>query len=472
VQERRFACASRAARPMIRAFIETNRIRGTAEMSSGKKEKKFTDARGLRGFRRLAVFACVAWSFAACAADTPEKAVNAPIRIAMIEGMSGPFANAGAAVERNLRFGVERVNARGGVKLADGAHPLELVVLDGRGSSEASLMQLRAAIDQRIGFVMQGNSSAVAAALIAAIDRQNTREPDARVVFLNYSADDPALTNAACSFWHFRFDAHAGMRMDALADVIERDRAVKKVYLLNQDYSFGHDVSREAQRALKERRPDIAITGDEFHPIGRVKDFAPYISKIRASGADAVVTGNWGNDLTLLVKAAREQGLTTKFYTFYGNSLGAPAALGEAGVKRVVAVADWHPNVGGAASDAYYQAFRARFPSAADDYLVLRMPLMIEMLAGALTRAGSADPVAVARALEGMKFDNGFHASTMRAQDHQLIQPLYMMEMDRAGTPGVKFDNEGSGYGFRTLRAVPADRTAPPTTCAMERPVR
>jgi len=472
VQERRFACASRAARPMIRAFIETNRIRGTAQMSSGKKEKKFTDARGLRGFRRLAVFACVAWSFAACAADTPEKAVNAPIRIAMIEGMSGPFANAGAAVERNLRFGVERVNARGGVKLADGAHPLELVVLDGRGSSEASLVQLRAAIDQRIGFVMQGNSSAVAAALIAAIDRQNTREPDARVVFLNYSADDPALTNAACSFWHFRFDAHAGMRMDALADVIERDRAVKKVYLLNQDYSFGHDVSREAQRALKERRPDIAITGDEFHPIGRVKDFAPYISKIRASGADAVVTGNWGNDLTLLVKAAREQGLTTKFYTFYGNSLGAPAALGEAGVKRVVAVADWHPNVGGAASDAYYQAFRARFPSAADDYLVLRMPLMIEMLAGALTRAGSADPVAVARALEGMKFDNGFHASTMRAQDHQLIQPLYMMEMDRAGTPGVKFDNEGSGYGFRTLRAVPADRTAPPTTCAMERPVR
>ena len=112
-----------------------------------------------------------------------------------------------------------------------------------------------------------------------------------------------------------------------------------------------------------------------------MKDFAPYIAKIRASGADAVVTGNWGNDLTLLVKAAREQGLDTKFYTFYGNSLGAPAALGDAGVKRVIAVADWHPNAGGAASDAYYAAFRARFPSPADDYLVLRMPLMIEMLA-------------------------------------------------------------------------------------------
>lgn len=401
-------------------------------------------------------------------------AVNAasgtPIPIAMIEGMSGPFANAGAAVERNLRFGVERVNARGGVMLADGAHPLQLVVLDGQGSTEASLLQLRVAIDRGIGFIAQGNSSAVAAALIDAIDKQNARDPQHRVVFLNYSADDPSLTGAACSFWHFRFDAHAGMRMDALADVIRRDASVKKVFLLNQDYSFGHDVSREAQRALKERRPDVTIVGDEFHPIGRVKDFAPYITKIRASGADAVITGNWGNDLTLLVKAAREQGLDTHFYTFYGNSLGAPAALGEAGVKRVIAVADWHPNVGGAASDDYYRAFRARFPAPADDYLVLRMPLMIEMLAQAMQKARSADPTSVARALEGMKFDNGFQTIEMRAADHQAIQPLYVMEMDKAGTKGVTFDNEGSGYGFRTLLKVSGEEGANRSECQMKRP--
>ncbi len=428
--------------------------------------KNGTSARAMQ-WLRIAASACLALSMTARAAELP------PIKLALIEGMSGPFANAGAMVERNLRFGVERVNAQGGVKLADGAHPLQLVVLDGKGSSEASLVQLRAAIDEKIGFVMQGNSSAVAAALVAAVDRQNAREPDRRVLFLNYSADDPALTNDACSFWHFRFDAHAGMRMDALADALKDDRAVKKVYLLNQDYSFGHDVSREAQRALKERRPDIAIAGDEFHPIGRVKDFAPYIAKIRASGADAVITGNWGNDLTLLVKAAREQGLDTKFYTFYGNSLGAPAALGDAGVKRVIAVADWHPNAGSAASDAYYRAFRARYPAAADDYLVARMPLMVEMLAAAMTRAKSADPLAVARTLEGMKFDGeGFHPMTVRAEDHQVIQPLYVMEMDKAGTKGVALDNEGSGYGFRTLLSVPADKTAQPTTCRMSRPPR
>ncbi|WP_414696980.1 branched-chain amino acid ABC transporter substrate-binding protein [Paraburkholderia sp.] len=398
------------------------------------------------------------------------KPTGTPIQLALIEGMSGPFANAGAAVERNLRFGVEQVNAGGGVKLADGAHPFELVVLDSKGGTEEALTQLRAAADRHIGYILQGNSSAVAAALIAAIDRQNGREPDNRELFLNYSADDPALTNANCSFWHFRFDAHAGMRMAALADVIERDKAVKRVYLLNQDYSFGHDVSSLARSALAVRRPDIRVVGDEFHPIGRVKDFAPYVAKIRASGADAVITGNWGDDLTLLVRAAREQGLATKFYTFYGNSLGAPAALGDAGVGRVIAVADWHPNAGGAASDAWYAAFRARFPAAQDDYPVLRMPLMIETLAAAMSRAGSTDPAAVAKALEGIRFDNGFHASWMRADDHQLIQPLYVMEMDKAGTRGVRFDNEGSGYGFRTVLALPADRTVLPTTCRMSRP--
>ena len=420
-----------------------------------------------------------AWALAAAAAGPGGE----PVRLALIEGMSGPFADAGAAVERNLRFGIERVNQRGGVMLADGARPLELVVLDSRGSVEQALVEERVAADRRIPFILQGNSSAVAAALIAAIDKHNAREPDNRQLFLNYSADDPALTEAGCSFWHFRFDAHAGMRMFALATVIAGDRAIRKVYLFNQDYSFGHDVSALARAALGEKRPDIAIVGDEFHPIGRIKDFTPYIAKIRASGADAVVTGNWGNDLTLLVKAAREQGFAGKFYTFYGNSLGAPAALGDAGVKRVLAVADWHPNAGAsalfpdrasganpAASDAYYAAFRTRFPAARDDYPVLRMEIMIEMLAAAISRAHTTRAEDVARALEGMDYENGFQHVTMRGDDHQLIQPLYVMEMDKAGTPGVRFDNEGSGYGFRTVLALPRAQTVPPVMCRMKRP--
>ncbi|MFS8931160.1 putative branched amino acid ABC TRANSPORTER, periplasmic component [Cupriavidus taiwanensis] len=392
-----------------------------------------------------------------------------PIRLGMIDGLSGPFANAGEAVARNLRLAIERINARGGVKTAEGARPLELVTFDSKGNVDESLIQLRALTDKRIPFVLQGNSSAVAGALVSAINRHNARQPDARVLFLNYSAVDPSLTNENCSFWHFRFDASADMRMQALTEVIRQDQAVRRVYLIDQDYSFGHQVARSAREMLAARRPDIQIVGDEFHPIGKIKDFAPYIAKIKASGADAVITGNWGNDLTLMVKAAREGGLRAKFYTFYGNGLGAPAAMGDAGVGRVLAVAEWHPNVGGAASDAFYQEFRARYPEPKDDYVHLRMQMMVEMLARAITQAGSTDAVKVARALEHMRYVNDFHEATVRADDHQVLQPLYVSVMERQGG-AVRFDNEGSGYGFRTVRKLKAAQTTLPTTCRMERP--
>ena len=262
---------------------------------------------------------------------------GAPIRVALIESLSGSFANTGEAVFRNIAWAMERVNARGGVALppaAGGARPLMLVRYDSKGTNEEALSALRSAIDGGARFVMQGNSSATAAALIDAINKHNQREPGKRVVFLNYSAVDPALTNEKCSFWHFRFDAHADMRMAALMEVVREDKALQRAYLIGQDYSFGQAVLREARRQLAAQRPDVAIVGDELHAVGRVKDFAPYAVKIKASGAQAVITGNWGNDLTLLVKAAREVGYDGMFYTFYGNALGAPAALGDAGVAR------------------------------------------------------------------------------------------------------------------------------------------
>ncbi|UZN47917.1 branched-chain amino acid ABC transporter substrate-binding protein [Cupriavidus cauae] len=392
-----------------------------------------------------------------------------PIRLGMIDGLSGPFANAGEAVVRNLRLAIDRVNARGGVRTAEGQRPLELVTFDSKGNVDESLIQFRALVDRRIPFVLQGNSSAVAAALVGAVNRHNARQPDARVLFMNYSAVDPALTNENCSFWHFRFDAGADMRMEALTEVIRADASVRRVYLIAQDYSFGHQVSRLARDMLAAKRPDVKIVGDEFHPIGKIKDFAPYIAKIKASGADAVVTGNWGNDLTLMVKAAREGGLGAKFYTFYGNGLGAPAAMGEAGVGRVLAVAEWHPNVGGAASDAFYQAFRSRYPEPKDDYVHLRMQMMVEMLARAIEQAGSTDAVKVARALEGMRYVNDFHDATVRADDHQVLQPLYVSMMERQGGE-VRFDNEGSGFGFRTVKRLKSAQTTRATTCKMERP--
>ncbi len=411
---------------------------------------------------------------AAATKSQPLQATREPIRLALIEGLSGPFGNAGEAVFRNLLWATERINQRGGVLLPDGPRLLSLLRFDSKGQTEEALSMLKSALDQRVAFVFQGNGSATTAALIDALDKHNEREPQRRALLLNYSAVDVSLTNERCSFWHFRFDAHADMRLAALTDVLRDDRSVRRVYLLGQDYSFGQQVSRKAREMIASKRPDIDIVGDELHPLGRVKDFIPYASKIVASGAQAVLTGNWGNDLTLLVRALREVGSNARLYTFYGNALGAPAAIGEAGIGRVLAVAEWHPNVGGAASDSFYAAFKQRFPEPKDDYVHVRMQAMVEMLSRAIERAGGAQASAVARALEGARLDpawlGGLHDASMRAADHQLQQPLVVSVMERAGSPGVANDVEGSGFGFRTLRRLDAPAVGQQHSCKMQRP--
>jgi branched-chain amino acid transport system substrate-binding protein len=394
----------------------------------------------------------------------------------MIEGLSGPFANTGEAVFRNLVWATERVNARGGVPWPGGARPLVIERMDSKGQTEEAITALRNAVDRDVRIVLQGNSSAVAAGLVDAINKHNDRDPSRQVVFLNYSAVEPALTNEKCSFWHFRFDAHADMRMSALMSVMREDKALKSVYLIGQDYSFGHAVLAEARRQLSAQRPDVKIVGDELHPMARVKDFLPYATKIKASGAQAVLTGNWGNDLTLLIKAAREVGFDGRFYTFYGNALGAPAAMGDAGIGKVVAVADWFPNVKAAASETFYKDFRQRFPNPADDYVHLRMQLMIEALAQALARSAPRDgsmalnAKAIAQALAQAEVSMAGQTGRMRSGDHQFQQPLAVAVMDRVGAPGVRFDVEGSGYGFRVIRQIPAAQAEMPHRCEMRRP--
>ncbi len=420
----------------------------------------------LRRQALLAGLATVAGVRAGAASPTPAPA---PIPLALIEGFSGPFANTGEAVYRNLLWGTERVNARGGVPLPGGARPWQLLRYDSKGQNEEALAALRAAIDAGARIVLQGNSSATAAVLLAAINKHNQREPDKRVLFLNYAAVEPSLTNENCSFWHFRFDASADMRLAALMQELRAQPALRKVYLIGQDYSFGQAVLRQARSQLAQLRPDVAIVGDELHPVGRVKDFVPYAVKIKASGAQAVVTGNWGNDLTLLVKAAREVGYDGLFYTFYGNALGVPAALGEAGVGKVLAVAEWLPNLPGRESAAFYQAFRQRFPQPQDDYLHLRMQLMLEALAQAMERAQSLEAAPLARALEQARVQLAGQGGAMRALDHQFQQPLVVGVMQRQGQPGVPFDVEGSGYGFRVLRQLTAAQAELPSSCKMQR---
>jgi branched-chain amino acid transport system substrate-binding protein len=397
-------------------------------------------------------------AFAGVGAHAQDK-----VRIAYIEGLSGPFANVGEFGLRHLQLAIETVNARGGTQF-------EAVPFDSKTSPQEALLVFRQVVDQRIRYIMQGNGSSVALALSDAVAKHNQRNPARSVLFLNYAAVDPALTNDKCNFWHFRFDADSDMKMQALTNYMAGRKNIRKVYLINQDYSFGHAVAKSAREMLARKRPDVQIVGEDLHPLGRVRDFAPYIAKIRASGADTVITGNWGNDLALLVKAGRDAGLKVDYYTYYAGALNAPTILGEAGIDHVKQVTTWHANIGGKAVEDAVLAYRARFPDVREDLYFSSIRIAIEMLAAAIDKTGSPDPLKVAYAMEDMRLNDHSGEVWMRKDDHQLVQPLYVSTMVKADGRNVKFDIERSGLGFRTDARIAAQDTVLPSTCRMQRP--
>ena len=389
-----------------------------------------------------------------------------PVKIGYIEGLSGPLGNVGELGANNLRFVIDDVNARGGA----GGRKFELVALDSKMSPAEALVQLKSAIDQGVQIVTQGNGSAVAAALIDAINKHNERNPDKRVLFLNFAAIDPTLTNEKCSFWHFSFDSNSAIKMAGITDAIKAERKVQKVYLINQDYAHGHQVTALAKQMLAAKRPDIKIVGEDLHPLGKVKDFAPYVAKIRASGADTVITGNWGIDLTLLVRAAKDSGLDLNWYTYYAGAYGSSQAIGDAGIGKVKVIVEWNNNVDNPKMEAFYTAYKKRYPEAKDEFYYYRMKVMVEMLAKTIEQTKSTDPYKLASALEGMTYKGDVSDALMRKDDHQLLQPMYVATFGKAGSKGIRHDLEGSGFGFGNPVQIPVKDLMVPTSCVMQRP--
>ena len=389
------------------------------------------------------------------------------VKIAYIDPLSGAFANVGEAGLKQFQFVIEDINKRN----LTGGPKLEVVGFDNKVSPQESLNVLKKVIDSGIRYITQGNGSSVAGALIDAVDKHNERNPDKTIMYLNYAAVDPDFTNSKCSFWHFRFDANSDMKMEALTTYMAKDPKIKNVYLINQNYSFGQAVSRAAKADLARKRPDVKIVGDDLHPLGQVKDFAPYVAKIKASGADTIITGNWGNDIGLLIKAAKDAGLTQPFYTYYGGGLGALPAIGAAGEGKVKQITEWHANIAPNKTEKFANDFKKKYNL---DFYYLRVNNQMYMLSEAIKQAKSTDPKAVALKLEGMKYQGDSGEVEMRATDHQLIQPLYISTIAKVaakgGPKGVKYDIENTGYGFQTDTRIEGFVSAQPTSCAMKRP--
>jgi len=402
-------------------------------------------------------------SLAVVAAFASPLAFAETVKVAFIDTLSGTFAPIGQNQLKSFQMLAETANKQ---KWA-GDNTLEFDGFDNKGSPQESLTQLKSAIDQGYRYVTQGNGSGAALALIDAINKYNERNPGKEIIFLNHAAVDPDLTNSKCSFWHFRFDANSDMKMEALTTYMAKDKNIKKVYIIGQNYSFGQQVSRATKEYLKRKRPDIEIVGDDLHPIAQVKDFSPYVAKIKASGADTVITGNWGADLSLLIKAAKDADLKANFYTYYAATTGVPTAMGAAGVDRVKYVGYWNPNNETFSGKDIIEEFKKKYN---DDYYAMSTYTIVEMLSKAIKDSKSTDPVKVAFAMEGMKVNSLNGEVEMRKTDHQLQQPLYIATWVKADGKTVRFDQENTGFGWKTDQKIDSYVAAQPTSCQMKRP--
>ena len=380
------------------------------------------------------------------------------IRVALIDPLSGPFGPVGTIFAQGIEAMIAHANASGEL----GNYKLQLVPFDDKLNPAVAQVDAQKAADEGIRYIMQGAGSNVAYALVDWVKKHNRLHPDDAMLYFNYAAVDPGLSNEDCGFYHFNLDANANMKLAALVSYIADQKDIKKVFLINMDYSFGHSVAETSIAMLKKERPDIQIVGDVFTPIGQTKDYTPYIYKIKQSGANAVITGNWGPDMSLLAKAAGQNGLkNVPFFTFYAGMPGTPQAIGDAGAGLVMQITPWVTTVGGPEA-AYANDFKKQYNN---DWYYGTQVYMIGMFAKAIREAGSDDPTKVALQLEGMHYASPTGDVYIRADNNAAVMPLYLSMLEK-GSPSL----EGTDLHWQVIKRIPAIRLMLPTSCHMDRP--
>ncbi len=397
---------------------------------------------------------------------TPATAANAlagqHVRIAYIDPLSGPVADIGRNGLRSWQFMANALAAEGnpaGVRMT-------VAGFDNKGSPQESLNALKAAIDQGFRYIVQGNGSGVAAVILEAVERHNLRHPDRVVLFINYAAMDPELTQAQCSYWHVRIDADTSMKTQALARYFASQPGLERVYLLNQNYAHGQQVSQYMKEALKQWAPRIRVVGDELHPPFEAQNFTPFVKRVKAMGTQALVTGNWGSDLQALVACMIEEQADTPLYAYYPSLSGVPVALSHPQRRfPVFQVASGHTSQSGPLRPLA-QAFRRK---TGEDLVVYAAYDGIAMLIHAMRFAGSTDAARVTARISGMLF-KGFNGPVqVNPDDHQLQTGVYIARWQKVSAE-YPVSSEETGFTFAPVSHFEAGRLAGPLRCQMRRP--
>lgn len=389
----------------------------------------------------------------------------APIKIAVIESLSGPQAATGLMYRNAVRYGVEKINAAGGWN----GEPLQLVEYDNQGGPTGAADKLKAAIADGVQMVVQGASSAIAGQISDDVRKHNMRNPGKELVFFNMGAEALELTGDKCQFYHFRFAPNSQVRTKTLVVAMKEAKVLgTRVYAMNQNYSWGQDM----EKAIVENASlgGYEVVEKTLHDVNKIQDFAPYVAKINAAKADSVLTGNWSNDLLLLMKASKAAGLKTRFGTVYLDQPGNLANAGDLAVGHYVAQT-FNAETGGAAAEAFaadYKAKTGRAPVFVEGHTAFGLAMVGDALKRVKPENGALNVKTFAAALETSKITTPMGELSMRAADHQALLPIVVSTV----TKDAKYKVDDTDMGFKPVKLFTGEEASAPAqaSCKMQRP--
>ena len=388
-----------------------------------------------------------------------------PVKIGLLETLSGPQASSGLMFRAGVRYGIDRINAEGGWN----GQPVQLLEYDNQGGPTGAADKLKAAIADGVHVVVQGASSAVGGQITEDVRKHNLRNPGKELIYVNVGAEALELTGEKCHFHHFRYAGNAQVRAKTLVLAMKKANALgSRVYAINQNYSWGQDMEQAVVDSAG--LGGYQVVEKTLHDVNKIQDFAPYVAKIAAAKVDTVMTGNWSNDLLLLMKATKAAGLKARFGTVFLDQPGNIANGGETTLGHFIVHA-FNPEAGGAAGERFVVDFKAKMghvPTFIEPQTVFGMMAVADALKRVKPEGGKLNVNALARAMETAKVMTPVGEMTMRAADHQAQLPLVVSTIVK----DAKYKADDTDMGFKPVQLFAAAEASTPAqaSCKMQRP--
>jgi branched-chain amino acid transport system substrate-binding protein len=359
------------------------------------------------------------------------------IKIAIVASFSGPAAVVGEIYWISVLWAAHDINKRGGI-MVDGKKKLVEVIKADHQSQVPVAKKVceRMVLQEKVHALWGTNGSHLMKVINQVADQYKT------IALCAAALSDELYDAENFSRYSFMTSFSTEQIGRALAYYYGQIRKKeKKFYILCQDYLFGHQMAEGFKKGLKEYYPGAEIVGEDFHKLF-LTDFAPYLTKVKASGAEVIYTGDWIPDAANLLKQSRQMGITLPFaHTF----LDEPNMLHEVGVegtKGLVHISQYGVEGGAFKTPEqikYYKSWNdlwkagkwaAPYNTKLYEHGTGNIGSYREQtywLLSAIERAQSTDPEKIIKVFENDTFEysNG-KVMKMRACDHKAVQDLHV----------------------------------------------